>query len=259
MSLDKLFDLSGRVAVVTGGAGLYGRPMCLALAQAGAHVVVASRDESRCKAFAAELSDFGLEATGLALDQGDEESVHRFQQGLKSRLGQLDVLVNGAIHRQGGDIEGTSTSDWEATSRVNSKGLFAVTKACLELMVEQGSGSIINIASIYGVVGPDFAIYGDTGMTTPAFYAYDKGGMISFTRYLACLYGPAGIRVNCISPGGLYTNQPEEFVTNYRSRTPLGRMATVDDIKGAVVFLAAEASAFVTGINLLVDGGWTAQ
>lgn len=259
MTTGDRFDLSGRVAVVTGGAGLYGQPMCHALSEAGAHVVVASRDGERCAAVAAEIMSAGGAATGMVLDQSSEASVERFREEFEGRFDRLDILVNGAIHRQGGDMSGTSWTDWAATSATNSLGLFAITKTCAELMVRQGSGSIINIGSIYGVVGPDFKIYGDTGMTNPAFYAYDKGGMISFTRYLACLYGPSGVRVNCISPGGLYTDQPEEFVNNYNSRTPLGRMATVDDIKGAVVFLAADASSFVTGINLLVDGGWTAH
>lgn len=257
--LDKLFDLSGRIALVTGGGGLYGRPISTALAEAGAHVVVASRDLGRCEQLAAQLRSSGHEATSLTLDLAEEASINRLQEELDARFGRLDVLVNGAVHRQGLDTIRTQRADWEATSRINSLGLFLVTKACVELMLRHSSGSIINIASIYGVVGPDFPIYGATGMTSPAFYSYDKGGMIAFTRYLACEYGPRGIRVNSISPGGLFDEQPEEFVRNYIARTPLGRMATADDVKGAIVFLASDASAFVTGVNLMVDGGWTAH
>ncbi len=127
-------------------------------------------------------------------------------------------------------------------------------------MIQQGSGSIVNISSIYGVVGPDFSIYEGTDMTMPAFYAFDKGGMIAFTRYLACRLAKHGIRVNCISPGGLRDpSQPLAFVRAYESRVPLGRLAGPEDIKGAVVFLASDASSYVTGTNLLVDGGWTAR
>jgi NAD(P)-dependent dehydrogenase (short-subunit alcohol dehydrogenase family) len=257
--LKKLFDLSGRVALVTGGGGLYGRPISSALAEAGARVVIASRDLSRCEQLAAELQDMGLQASGAELDLADEASIDRLMKQLAQSFGRIDILVNGAVHRQGLDTTRTDSADWQATSRVNSLGLFLITKACLELMLPQSSGSIINIASIYGVVGPDFPIYGDTGMTSPAFYSYDKGGMIAFTRYLACEYGPRGIRVNSVSPGGLLDDQPEEFVRNYKARTPLGRMAEADDIKGAVVFLASDASAYVTGTNLMVDGGWTAH
>jgi NAD(P)-dependent dehydrogenase (short-subunit alcohol dehydrogenase family) len=257
--LDKLFDLSGRTALVTGGGGLYGRPISTALAEAGAHVVIASRGVSRCEELAAELRHMGLQASGAQLDLADEASIDRLTEELGARFGRIDILVNAAVHRQGLDTKRTDSADWQATSRVNSLGLFLITKACLELMLPNSSGSIINIASIYGVVGPDFPIYGATGMTSPAFYSYDKGGMIAFTRYLACEYGPNGIRVNSISPGGLFDEQPEEFIRNYTARTPLGRMASADDIKGAVVFLASDASAYVTGTNLMVDGGWTAH
>ena len=247
------------MAVVTGGGGLYGRPISTALAEAGAHVVIASRDQKRREQIAAELRDSGCKASAAPLDLGDEASIRGLKDHLKSTFGQVDVLVNGSVHRQGLDTARTTSADWQATSRINSLGLFLITKACIELMLPRSSGSIINIASIYGVVGPDFPIYGSTGMTSPAFYSYDKGGMIAFTRYLACEYGPRGIRVNAISPGGLFDDQPEEFVRNYTARTPLGRMASTDDIKGAVVFLASDASAFVTGVNLMVDGGWTAH
>jgi NAD(P)-dependent dehydrogenase (short-subunit alcohol dehydrogenase family) len=257
--IDKLFDLSDRVALVTGGGGLYGRPISTALAEAGATVIIASRDQARCERLAAELQGTGLKASSVALDLADEASIQRVKREIEQAFGRLDVLVNGAVHRQGLDTMRTNSADWQATSRVNSLGLFLITQACIELMVPRSSGSIINISSIYGVVGPTFSIYGATGMTSPAFYAYDKGGMIAFTRYLASEYGPRGIRVNSISPGGLFDEQPQEFVRNYTALTPLGRMASTDDIKGAVVFLASDASGYVTGVNLMVDGGWTAH
>ncbi len=162
--------------------------------------------------------------------------------------------------RRGGDLATTNATDWEETSRVNSLGLFLLTKQVSLHMVRQRSGSIVNIASIYGVVGPDFSLYAGTEMTMPAFYAFDKGGMISFTRYLACRLSASNVRVNCISPGGLRDgSQPPAFVAAYESRVPLGRLAGSEDIKGAVVFFASDASAYVTGVNLMVDGGWTAR
>lgn len=254
-----LFSLEGRIAVVTGGAGLYGRPICTALAEAGARVIVASRSRDARDGWAAELRAQGLQASALPLDLADRGSAAAFCDQVVGGFGRLDVLVNGAVHRQGGDLAHTSADDWDATSRVNSLGLFTITQACAEQMANSGGGSIVNVGSIYGVVGPDFSIYTGTEMSNPAYYAYDKGGMVNFTRYVACQYGPRGVRVNCISPGGLYSGQPEAFVRAYSARTPLGRMAGDDDIKGAVVFLASDAAAYVTGINLLVDGGWTAH
>ncbi|MBI1378235.1 MAG: SDR family oxidoreductase [Frankiales bacterium] len=254
------FSLDGRVAIVTGGAGLYGRHIAQALAEAGAHVVLAARGVDACEAAAEELRSAGLSATAHPLDLTREESVRAVRDDVRRAHGRIDVLVNNAVARGGGDMDHTSREQWVATSTVNSTGLFLMTREVGEVMVEQRSGSIINIASIYGVVGPDFSLYGDTGMTNPAFYAYDKGGMISFTRYLAMFYAPAGVRVNCLSPGGLATpDQPEEFVRNYQQRVPLGRLAGPDDIKGPVVFLASDASDYVTGVNIPVDGGWTAH
>lgn len=255
-----LVDLTGKVAVVSGGAGLYGRHICRALAGAGAHVVVAARSTDACHAVVDDLSATGLAASAHRLDLADEESIVRLRVEVVERFGSVDVLVNNAVARAGGDLVGTTAADWEATSTINSRGLFLATREFGAQMMSQRSGVMINISSIYGMVGPDFSIYGDTGMTNPAFYAYDKGGMISFTRYAASFYAPYGIRVNAISPGGLGTNdQSAEFVENYSAKVPLGRLAEPLDIMGPVVFLASEASRYVTGINLPVDGGWTCR
>ncbi|MER7003854.1 SDR family oxidoreductase [Dactylosporangium sp. NPDC000555] len=255
-----LYSLDGRVAVVTGGAGLYGRHMCDALAEAGAHVVVTSRDADACAAAADALRRRGLAASSHPLDLADEASILALRDAVLASHGRVDVLVNGSVHRQGSDPGHTSAADWAATSLVNSTGLFLISRYFAERMAAQGGGSIINIGSIYGVVGPTFDIYQNTAVTSPAFYAYDKGGMVNLTRYLACYYGPHGVRVNCLSPGGLRSEgQPEPFLTAYRKATPLGRLAGPDDIKGPILFLASDASAYVTGANLMVDGGWTAH
>lgn len=254
------FALTGQVAIVTGGAGLYGRHIARGLAGAGAIVVLAARHLDACEQAAAELRDHGLAADAVALDLNSETSVRTMRDTVVQRHGRIDVLVNNAVARGGRTVRDTTASEWAATSAVNSLGTFLVSRECGEQMIEQRSGVFVNVASIYGVVGPDFSIYGDTGMTNPAFYAYDKGGLINFTRYLAMEYAPFGIRANCISPGGLATpDQPAEFVRRYEERAPLGRLAGPDDIVGPVVFLASRASGYVTGVNLPVDGGWTAR
>jgi NAD(P)-dependent dehydrogenase (short-subunit alcohol dehydrogenase family) len=255
-----LFDMSGRITIVSGGAGLYGRHIADVLAVAGAHVVLAARNVDACERVAAALQARGLRASAHPLDLADERSIVSLGESVVAQFGAIDVLVNNAVFRQGSDVRSTTAEDWAATSAVNSRGLFLMTRECGEQMIRQQRGVIVNIASMYGMVGPDFSVYGQTGMTMPAFYAYDKGGMINFTRYLATYYAPHGIRVNCLSPGGLGTDdQPADFVEAYRARVPLGRLADPEDIKGPALFLASDASSYVTGVNLPVDGGWTAR
>ncbi|MDQ3667933.1 MAG: SDR family oxidoreductase [Acidobacteriota bacterium] len=259
MTVNDLFRLDGRVALVTGGAGLYGVHITRALAEAGAQVVVASRDLRKCEEFAADLRDEGLQVVSATLDLGTSDSIIALRQQVISKFGRLDVLFNNAVARAGGDLGTVTEEEWETAMRINSTGLFLSCKIFGEQMIEQRSGVIVNISSIYGVVGPDFNIYEGTDMTSPANYAFAKGGMINFTRYAASYYGRFGIRVNAISPGGFHTeDQPEVFVERYSKKTLLGRMGSDDDIKGAAVFLASDASGYITGQNLMVDGGWTA-
>lgn len=245
--------------MVTGGAGLYGHHICAALAECGAHVMVASRSEVHVTELATELGQLGFAATPLPLDLADESSIDAAVRSVTGVHGGVDILVNNAVHRQGGALSDTTADDWRSTSDVNSLGLFLMCRRVGAQMSDQGRGVIVNISSIYGVVAPDFAIYEGTDMTSPISYSYDKGGMISLTRYLASLLGPSGVRVNCLSPGGLATaDQPQEFVRAYQRRTPLRRLAAPEDIKGPIAFLASDASSYVTGCNLSVDGGLTA-
>lgn len=254
-----LFRLDGKVALVSGGAGLYGRHICRALAEVGAHVVIASRDLDACDATAAELTADGHLASATRLDQGDEASITDACESITTELGGIDILINNAVLRRGGSMSTIDSDDLRATAEVNYLGLMQITRRIAEQMVARGGGSIVNIASIYGVVGPQFAVYEGTDIVSPAFYAFEKGGMVNLTRHLAAFYGPSGIRVNCVSPGGLATpDQPDSFVDAYSHRTPLGRLAGPDDIKGPIVFLASPAAAYVNGVNLMVDGGWTA-
>ncbi len=259
-TLDDLFSLRGRVALVTGGAGRYGALISEALAEAGAIVIVGSRNLKRCEETAGGLRAVGLEAAAIALDLSSPTSIEQGSEIVESRWGRVDVLFNTAVARAGGHADTMTGSDWDATLAVNARGLFLISQRVGLRMAQRGSGSIVNVASIHGVVSPDFQIYGSTGWTSPANYAFEKGGMIQLTRYLAVLLAPHNVRVNCLSPGGLYApSMPEEFVTNYSRRTPLGRLVGPDDIKGAAVFLASDASAYMTGQNLVVDGGYTAR
>lgn len=258
MNTIDLFRLDGRIALVTGGAGIYGVHISRALAEAGAHVVIASRNLEQCKKTAGELAGEGLKVSAAVLDLGSSGSIQALCDEIVSEFGKLDILFNNAVARAGGDPSTVTEEDWVSAMKVNSTGFFMSCKIFGEQMIKQRSGVIVNISSIYGVVGPNFNIYEGTDITSPANYAFAKGGMINFTRYAASYYGRFGIRVNCISPGGFQTDQPDIFIKNYAKQSLLGRMATDDDIKGAAVFLASDASAYITGHNLMVDGGWTA-
>ncbi len=261
MSILDRFSLAGRVALVTAGAGpLFGRSISHALAEAGATVITASRSAERNEQFAQELRDLGHQAVGMTLDVCDEGSILRLHEQVLAQYGRVDVLVNSALAREGhaGGFEQQGPEQWRAAAEGDFSGLFLLCQKFIGSMVQQGGGSVINIASIYGVVSNDPRLYEGTSMQQPPSYNFVKAGMINFTRYLACYYGRHGVRVNAISPGGYYNEQPEPFVVAYNQRVPLGRMLGQEDIQGAVVFLASDASQYVTGTNLLVDGGWTA-
>ncbi|MBP1989428.1 SDR family NAD(P)-dependent oxidoreductase [Paenibacillus eucommiae] len=264
MGVGDMFRLDGKVAVVTGGSGLYGSHICEALAEVGATVIVASRNLGRCEKQAAVLREKGFEAGAIALDLADEQNIEQFVQETISRYGRIDILINNSVSRDGlNDIEKTTSEGWLQAQQVNGLGLMLLTKAVVTTMRERKEGSIINISSIQGILGPHFPVYGDTGMTSGIEYTYAKWGMVGMTKWLANYYGKYNVRVNCISPGGynpVGTDQEiasDEFLRNYTARTPLGRMADEDDIKGAIVYLASQASKYVTGHNLVVDGGWS--
>lgn len=258
-----LMSLKNKIAVVTGGAGLYGFQISEALAEAGANVVIASRNKKNIDVKVSELKDKGYAAQGEYLDLMDEKSIYDLRDKLVNQYGHIDILFNNALGRCGGSIEKMTREQWEESMEGNATSLFTCCRAFGMQMVEQKKGSIINISSIYGMVGPDFNIYEGTDMCNPADYAFVKGGMITFTKYLATYFGKYNVRVNAISPGGCPVDDemsdPPRFKKQYALRTPLGRMAEAYEIKGAALFLASDASSYVTGINLPVDGGWTAQ
>lgn len=261
MSILDRFSLQGKVCLVTAGAGpLFGSSLSEGLAEAGAKVITASRSLERNEAFAAMLREQGYDAVGMEFELGNPESAKKLHDEIIAKFGRLDVLVNSALMRDtyGGRFEDQSFAQWSRCGEGDFASLLHLCQLFIPGMVRQGSGSIINISSIYGAVSNDPTLYEGTTMTQPPNYTFVKAGMVNFTRYLACYYGKQGVRANCISPGGYYDEQPEPFVERYNKRCPLGRMLGNEDIKGAVVFLASDASAYITGHNLLVDGGWTA-
>jgi NAD(P)-dependent dehydrogenase (short-subunit alcohol dehydrogenase family) len=257
-TVQELFDLHGRVAVVTGGAGLYGRQIVEALAEAGARTFMASRNLDNLRAQAEKFAAAGLTATPLCFDQGSEESIQQLLDSVVSAAGRVDILINNSVRR--------STCNWSSpgieftkSMEVNATGLFVMTRTFGEHMAARGGGSIVNVGSIHGVIGPDYTLYEGLTWSVSPDYFFHKGGLIQLTRFAASKLGPSGVRVNAIIPGGFFNNQDPPFVERYNARTFLGRMANETDLKGAIVFLASEASAYVTGACLVVDGGYTVK
>jgi NAD(P)-dependent dehydrogenase (short-subunit alcohol dehydrogenase family) len=252
------FSLAGKIVVLTGGAGLYGRGLAAQIAATGATLVLASRDVAALEKVAAEERSQGHTVKVHALDQGDEASILRLRDWVKTEFGHIDGLVNNAVARPMKTFD-APLADWEASMKTNATGLFALTRAVGELMAAHGSGSIVNIGSIQGVVGPDNTLYEGLNMHALPDYFFHKAGMVNLTRYFAAQYGPRGVRVNCVSPGGFLSGQPATFVERYARATFLRRMADERDLGGPVIFLLSEAARYVTGTNLPVDGGYTAH
>jgi gluconate 5-dehydrogenase len=265
-AVHELLSLHGRVALVTGGGSGLGRVFALALAEAGADVVVAGRREERCEATAHAVRDLGRRALAVQADVTDEAQVRLLVERALAELGGADVLVNNAATSHRGEVTTLPADRWRQVLETNVTGAFLCARAVLPHMVERRRGRIVNVASVYGVVGRDGSLYAAQGpeAAQSSAYAVSKGALLQLTRDLAVNYGAAGITVNAISPGmfgkldeadrGL----PEGTRRALAARTPLGRLGEADDLKGAVVFLASDAAAFVTGQNLIVDGGWTA-
>ncbi len=259
MSVMDMFSLKGKVAIVTGGAGLYGRQIVEACAEAGATTVTASRNLEALEKVAADLRSRGHDVHADKLDLEDEESIRQFVKRTIEKHDKIDVLVNNAVARpfkpECCDIEG-----FRKSMEVNAVGLFTITEVVSAHMKERRQGSIVNIGSIMGMIGVDTTLYKGLDMCgLYPDYFFNKGGMENYTRYLAGALGEYNIRANVLAPGGCFANQPEEFVKRYSDRTMLGRMANESDMKGAVVFLASDASAYITGANLPVDAGYTAK
>jgi NAD(P)-dependent dehydrogenase (short-subunit alcohol dehydrogenase family) len=269
MHINEAFSLKNKAAIVTGALGLLGRQHCYALAEAGANVIVCDLDDSKCREFAKTLS---VPSMGAGADITNTDSVKELKHRILKQYNKIDILVNNAaindmfedpaLAAKQSMFENYPIEMFRKSLEVNVTGTFICSQVIGSEMAKAGKGSIINIASTYGVVAPDQSIYKDNkGKQTfykSAAYPVTKGAVISFTKFLAAYWGNKGVRVNALSPGGVENNQDQYFIDNYSKKTPLGRMAKPDDYKGALVFLASDASSYMTGANLIVDGGWTA-
>ena len=234
---NSIFNLEGKVVLITGASGIQGPEHAKLLKQAGAKVVATDIKNAEIK-----------------LDVTSEESIKEAERKILNQYGRIDVLVNNA------GATGKSSGDWDQIIKVNLTGTY---NCCQIIGAGMKQGSIINVSSIYGLVGPDFSIYENTSyqgkeMGVPAAYAASKGGIIALTKYFASFYAPE-IRVNCVTPGGIFDNQSENFVNKYSQKTMLGRMAKKNEVSGAILYLASDLSSYVTGANLVVDGGLTAR
>ena len=251
-----LFSCKDKVALVTGGLGLIGREIVQGLHDFGASVCIADINEHPMKGLKNPTA-FNFQN----LDITSEDSIRQTVDAVIGQYKKIDILVNCAYPRTGdwgARCEDVSFDSWKMNVNSHLGGYFLCCQKVAEQMIRQGGGSIINFASIYGIVAPDFSIYEGTPMTMPVAYSAIKGGVIAFSKYMASYYAKHHIRVNCVSPGGIFDKQPDSFVEKYIAKTPLARMGTPKDMVGAVLYLASDASLYVTGHNLIVDGGWTA-
>lgn len=262
---NELSDMTGRTALITGGAGHLGRAMASALAEHGCDLILVDRNDDALAAAAAAVSGAGTGAVDTVRAdlerEADREALIAY---IGRHVGSLDVLVNNAGFVGDSQLSGwsvpfeqQSVDTWRRAVEVNLTAPFHLCQALAGPLRASGRGAVVNIGSIYGVLGPDQRLYAGTAMGNPAAYAASKGGLVQMTRWLATTMAPA-VRVNCISPGGIARGQSETFVERYTYRTPLGRMGTEEDFKGAILFLASDMSAWMTGQNIMVDGGWSA-
>jgi len=244
-----MINLKDKIIVVTGGSGLLGSEIILQLKKQGAFTINLEINSKTND----DLSEIQCDIT-------NSESINYSISQIVKNYGRIDGLVNNAYPRTsdwGNKFEDIQTESWKVNVDMQMNSIFYLSQKVLEIMKDQKFGSIINMASIYGLVGPDFSVYENTGMTMPAAYAAIKGGVINFTRYLSSYYGKYNIRINCISPGGIYNNQSDTFVQNYERKVPMHRMGKASDIAPAVCFMLSDESSYITGQNLIIDGGWT--
>lgn len=269
-----LFSLEGRVAILTGGAGMLGRQYLSILVSAGATVVVADvLGDAASQAAEQAVDASGGEAIGIQVDVSNKDDVEKMVDEVLERYGRIDILINnaaidpkfdsGVSHEQSFDFENYPLELWQRSLDVDLTGAFLCSQAVGKVMVRQSRGVVVNICSTYGLVGPDQRLYKKDAnpeqmLFKPAGYAVAKAGVAQLTRYLAAYWGDRNIRVNSLTPGGVYNDQDDEFVRKYSSRTPMGRMASKDELRGSLLFLVSDASSYMTGANLVADGGWTA-
>ncbi|MEZ0232435.1 MAG: SDR family oxidoreductase [Methylophilaceae bacterium] len=263
-NLAELMSLKGRVALITGGAGHIGRAMAEALAELGCDICLLDRPSDVLDNAVIKLRQaWQVKVELIGIDLEDEEQRLSVPKQVENLFGRLDVLVNNAGFVGDSQLQGwvvpfeeQRIDTWRRCMEVNITAVFHLSQILEPLLSKFENGSIVNISSIYGVVGPDLSLYEGTKMGNPAAYAVSKGGMVQLTKWMSTVLAPA-VRVNCITPGGVFRNQAEVFVNRYEARTPMKRMGKEEDFKGAIAYFSTDLSAYVTGQNLMVDGGWT--
>lgn len=258
MNVMDLLSLRGKVLLVTGGAGNYGRSIAEGLAEAGGTVIIASRNLAELEKVAEQFREAGLDVHALRVDQADQDSVMKLKQDILDKFGKLDVFVNNAVSRPMKGYQGP-IDQFAESMRVNATGAMLILREMTDLIVKNGGGSVINISSMMGMFGPDLSNYEGTTMgDPPPDYFFHNAGLINLNRYMTQIFAGKNVRFNCISPGGLFNNQPARFLENYCKKVPARRMANNDDIKGLMVLLASDAGAYINGENILMDGGLNA-
>ena len=255
MNVKDLLSLKGKIILVSGGAGLYGKCIVEGLAEADGTVITASRNLKAGEKLAQDFNSKGLDVHAMQVDQAEHNSVILLKEQIIEKFGRLDVFVNNAVSRPMAGYN-DQIEHFEESMKVNATGMMDILREMADLLAKSGGGSIINISSMMGMFGPDLSNYEGTDMgDMPPDYFFHRGGIINITRFLARMLADKNIRTNCISPGGLFNNQPKRFVENYCKKVPVKRMANNDDIKGLAVLLASDASAYINGENILMDGG----
>ncbi len=258
MNVKELFSLKDKVVLVTGGSGNYGGCIVEALAEAGATVITTSRDLRRAQTTAQTFQERGLDVDAMCVDQDNIASMLALKEEIVNRYGHLHGFVNNAVSRPVKGYRDT-IEQFDRSMLSNATGMFFLLRELTDLIVLSGGGSVVNIASMMGMKGPDLSNYEGTDMgDLPPDYFFHNAGLINLSRYMVKVFAGKNVRFNCISPGGLYNNQPAQFVTNYCRKVPLGRMANKDDIKGLVVLLLSKAGEYINGENILLDGGLNA-
>ncbi|MFA9478943.1 SDR family NAD(P)-dependent oxidoreductase [Phycisphaerales bacterium AB-hyl4] len=260
--MPKLFDLAGKVALVAGGGGYLGRPICETFAAHGATVVVADLRRHAAEAVARAITQNGGKAHAVVIDTGDEQSINDVVNAVHREHGQLDVLVNTSVYCTGKSHAKGTVDDWQRCLQVTLTGAFLLARAASRIMLPQARGSIIHFSSMYGLVSPDPRNYADEDSVNPPDYGAAKAGVLQLTRYQAVQWGAHGVRVNAIVPGPFPNPTIQQhdpaFVDRLSQRVPLNRIGQANEIAGPTLFLASDASSYVNGASLIVDGGWTA-
>lgn len=265
---NNLFSVKDRVIAIIGATGILGSRYVKYLSQLGAKVVIGDIDIMRCETLASQVRDMGGECFPIKVDNCDEASIENFFVSIKEYYKQLDVLINNAQVKPNGFYAPFEKYTKETLIQVIDGNLIGVTLACREAckwFADEGKGVVINVSSIYGITAADQRLYDgvkniyypEEKFSSPVSYAISKAGVVQLTKYLASYYRESGIRINCLTPGGVFDDHDDQFMQQYSYRTTMGRMADKDEYNGAILFLCSDASSYMTGANLIVDGGWT--